>query len=187
MGPAWRWRPRCRPLRPGAGQYRRTVRLIVPTPAGGVYDLMGRLFIDQVGPRSAPPSSSTGAGGNATSASPPAALAAPDGYTLLLGSNSTHIVQPAMMRNPPYDPVKQFALISTLSASWGCIVVAPKLGINTVAELIEHPRRTRAGSTSGMRGIGDGSHIRAEMFKQLTPASRYSISPTARWRRRPAT
>ena len=96
----------------------RTVRLIVPTPAGGVYDLMGRLFIDKVGPSLGTAIVENRAGGNAIVGVTAAALSAPDGYTLLLGSNSTHIFQPAMMRKPPYDPVKQFVPISTLSASW---------------------------------------------------------------------
>ena len=78
----------------------RTVRLIVPTPAGGVYDLMGRLFMTD---RPIPGHRvvENRAGGNATVGVTAAAMSAPDGYTLLLGSDSTHIFQPAMMAQAP--------------------------------------------------------------------------------------
>ena len=67
----------------------RPVRLIVPTPAGGVYDLMGRLFTDKIGPSLGTVIVENRAGGNATVGVTAAALSAPDGYTLLLGSNSS--------------------------------------------------------------------------------------------------
>lgn len=145
----------------------RTVRLIVPTAAGGAYDLMGRLFMDRVGHSLGTTVVENRAGGNAVVGVTAAALSAPDGYTLLLGSNSTHIFQPAMMRNPPYDPIKQFELISTLSASWACIAVSPKLGVNTLGELIEYAKKQPI--AHGMRGVGDISHMTAELLKQLVP------------------
>lgn len=147
----------------------RPVRLIVPTPAGGVYDLLGRLFIDRVGSALGTAVVENRAGGNATVGVTAAALSAPDGYTLLLGSNSTHIFQPAMMRTPPYDPVKQFTPISTLSASWACIAVAPKLGIDTLAQLIDYSKSNPGKLSHGMRGIGDTTHIAVELLKQLAP------------------
>jgi tripartite-type tricarboxylate transporter receptor subunit TctC len=147
----------------------RTVRLIVPTPAGGVYDLMGRLFIDRVGPMLGTAIVENRAGGNAMVGVTAAAQAAPDGYTLVLGSNATHIIQTVMMRNPPYDPVKQFVPVSTLSASWSCIAITPKLGINTLAELVDYGRKNPGRLTLGMRGIGDSSHMTAELLKKLQP------------------
>ena len=145
----------------------RTVRLIVPTAAGGVYDLMGRLFMDRIGPSLGTAIVENRSGGNATVGVTAAAMSAPDGYTLVLGSNSTHIFQPVMMRNPPYDPVKQFAPISTLSASWACIAVSPKLGVNTLAELVDYARKNPGKLSQGMRGVGDISHMTAELLKKL--------------------
>jgi tripartite-type tricarboxylate transporter receptor subunit TctC len=145
----------------------RTVRLIVPTAAGGVYDLMGRLFMDRIGPSLGTAIVENRSGGNATVGVTAAAMSAPDGYTLLLGSNSTHIFQPAMMRTPPYDPVKQFAPISTLSASWACIAVSPKLGVSTLPELIDYARKNPGKLSQGMRGVGDISHMTAELLKKL--------------------
>lgn len=146
----------------------RTVRLIVPTPAGGVYDLMGRLFIDKVGPALGTAIVENRAGGNAIVGVTAASMSAPDGYTLLLGSNSTHIVQPTIQKTP-YDPVKQFVPISTLGVSWSCITVGPKLGINTLTELVAYGKANPGKLTLGMRGIGDGSHMAVELLKQLAP------------------
>jgi len=147
----------------------RTVRLIVPTPAGGVYDLMGRLFIDRIGPMLGTAILENRAGGNAMVGVNAAAQAAPDGYTLVLGSNATHIIQTVMMRNPPYDPVKQFAPVVSLSASWSCIAVSPKLGINTLAELVDYGRKNPGKLSLGHRCIGDSSHMTAELLKKLQP------------------
>ena len=146
----------------------RPVRLIVPTPAGGVYDLMGRLFMDKIGPSLGTVVVENRAGGNATVGVTAAAMSAPDGYTLLLGSNSTHIFQPAMMSAPPYDPVKQFTPISTLSASWACVAVSPGLPIRSLGELIDYAKENPGKLTFGMRGVGDVSHMTAELLKQLT-------------------
>jgi tripartite-type tricarboxylate transporter receptor subunit TctC len=156
------------PARPQDKYPSRTVRLIVPTPAGGVYDLMGRLFIDKVGPSLGTAIVENRAGGNAIVGVTAAALSAPDGYTLLLGSNSTHVIQPAIQKTP-YDPVKQFAPISTLAVSWSSIAISPKLGINTLAELIDYAKKNPGKLTLGMRGIGDSSHMAAELLKQLSP------------------
>jgi tripartite-type tricarboxylate transporter receptor subunit TctC len=146
----------------------RTVRLIVPTQAGGVYDLLGRLFIDKVGPTLGTAIVENRAGGNAIVGVGAAALSAPDGYTLLLGSNSTHIIQPTIQKTP-YDPVKQFIPISTLGVSWSSITVSPKLGINTLTELVDYGRKNQGKLTLGMRGIGDGSHMTVELLKRLAP------------------
>jgi tripartite-type tricarboxylate transporter receptor subunit TctC len=157
-----------RPARAEDSYPSRTVRLIVPTPAGGVYDLLGRLFIDKVGRALGTAIVENRAGGNAIVGVSAAALAAPDGYTLLLGSNSTHIIQPTIQKTP-YDPVKDFIPVSTLAVSWSSIAIAPKLGINTLAELIDYGRKNPGKITLGMRGIGDSSHMAAELLKQLEP------------------
>ena len=70
----------------------RPVRLVVPSQAGGVYDLMGRMWADRIAPRSAPSWSKTAPAESATVGVAAAAKAAPDGYTLLLASNATHVL-----------------------------------------------------------------------------------------------
>jgi tripartite-type tricarboxylate transporter receptor subunit TctC len=146
----------------------RTIRFIVPTAAGGVYDLMGRLLADRIGPPLGTMIVENRAGGNATVGVSAAAKSPPDGYTILLGSNSTHIFQPTMMRNPPYDPVKDFVPVATLSASWTCFVASPSLGVNTLKELVAYAKANPGKLTHAIRGIGDVSHMAGELFKQLT-------------------
>jgi tripartite-type tricarboxylate transporter receptor subunit TctC len=128
---------------------------------------MGRLFMDKVGPALGTAIVENRSGGNATVGVTAAAKSAPDGYTLLLGSNSTHIFQPAMMKAPPYDPVRDFIPVSTLSASWACIVTSPSLPVRNLTELIEHAKKNPGKTTHAIRGIGDISHMGAELFKQL--------------------
>src|SRR5215213_11211961 len=99
----------------------RPVRLIVPSQAGGVYDLMARLWADKIAPTFGTIVVENRAGGSATVGVAAAAKAAPDGYTILLASNATQILQPAMMSQPPYDPVMDFDVISALSASWTAV------------------------------------------------------------------
>ena len=108
------------------------------------------------------------AGGNATIGVLAVAKSLPDGYTVLLGSNSTHIFQPTMMRSAPYDPVKDFVPIATLAASWTCFAVSPSLGITTLKELVDYARANPGKLTHAIRGIGDVSHMAGELFKQLT-------------------
>jgi tripartite-type tricarboxylate transporter receptor subunit TctC len=96
-----------------------------------------------------------------------AAKAAPDGYTVLLASNATQVLQPAMMSQPPYDPLKDFDVISALSASWTALVVTGSLPVNSVTELIDYARKEPGKLTLGFSGIGDTTHIAGELFKQL--------------------
>ena len=108
------------------------------------------------------------AGGNATIGILAAAKLPPDGYTILLGSNSTHIFQPTLMRSPPYDPVKDFVPVATLAASWTCFAVS-LIARHHHAEGTGRLRQGQSGKlTHAIRGIGDVSHMAGELFKQLT-------------------
>lgn len=145
----------------------RPVRLIVPSQAGGVYDLMGRLWADRISPMLGTIVVENRAGGLATVGVAAAAKAAPDGYTVLLASNATHILQPAMMSQPPFDSFKDFDVISALSASWTAIVVTASLPVHSVNELIAYSRANPGKLTFGFSGVGDTTHIAGELFKQL--------------------
>jgi tripartite-type tricarboxylate transporter receptor subunit TctC len=145
----------------------RPIRFIVPTAAGGAYDIVGRLLADRIGPSLGTMIVENRAGGNATVGVLAAAKSPPDGYTILLGSNSTHIFQPTMMRSPPYDPVKDFVPIATLAASWTCFAVSPSLGVSTLKELVDYAKTNPGKLTNAIRGIGDVSHMAGELFKQL--------------------
>ena len=156
--------------RPAGAQARypsRTITLIVPSPAGGVYDLNGRLLADVIRPKLGTIVVDNRSGGTAWIGVLAAAKAAPDGYTILLAGSATHILQPAMMSVPPYDPVKDFASIATLTASWTCVAINPALPVYSLAELIAYAKDHPGKLTTGFRGIGDPTHLAGELFRRL--------------------
>ena len=166
----------------------RTITFIVPSPAGGVYDLNGRLLVDAVRGKLGTIVVDNRSGGTAWIGVLAAAKAAPDGYTILLAGSATHILQPAMMAAPPYDPVKDFALIATLTASWTCVAINPALPVHSLAELSATPRTIRASSppasaASAIRPISPASCF-AGLAEVPLVRSTSSTCPIARCRRR---
>jgi len=145
----------------------RPVRLIVPSQAGGVYDLMGRIWADRLSSLLGTIVVENRAGGSATVGVTAAARAPADGYTLLLASNATQILQPAMMDKPPYDPVKDFVPVSNLAASWTAVVVAAAVPVHSLRELIDYAHANPGKLNFGYAGLGDTTHIAGELLKQL--------------------
>src|SRR3990172_4490884 len=98
------------------GKYpERPIRLVIPFAPGGNTDIVGRRFGVKLTPllgQSIVIDNKSGAGGTIGAAE--VARAKPDGYTLLLGTSSSHAINPTAMDNPPYDPVKDFAPIAVL-------------------------------------------------------------------------
>lgn len=150
-----------------AGYPVRPIRLIVPSQAGGVYDLMGRLWTEKAGPLLGTVVVDNRPGGSATVGVTTVAKAPPDGYSILLASNATHVLQPAMMTHPPYDPVKDFVVVSALAASWTAIVVNASVPVKSVRELVDYARANPGKLNFGFAGVGDTTHIAGELFKQL--------------------
>ncbi len=145
----------------------RTITLIVPSPAGGVYDLNGRLLVDAIAPKLGTIVVDNRSGGTAWVGVAAAAKAPPDGYTILLAGSATHILQPAMMTVQPYDPVRDFAPIATLTASWTCVAINPALPVHNLMELITYARNNPGKLATGFRGIGDPTHLAGELFRRL--------------------
>ena len=126
----------------------RPVKIIVPFAPAGPTDIMARVLSRHLGAAiggSVIIENKAGAGGNIGIGA--AAHAEPDGYTLLVTS-SAYVVNPGLYEKIPYDPYKDFAPIAELGTSPNVILVGPKLGINSIAELIA---RARANPNSTMR------------------------------------
>jgi tripartite-type tricarboxylate transporter receptor subunit TctC len=96
-----------------------------------------------------------------------AARAVPDGYTLLLGTISTHAINVGLYKTLPYDPVKDFVPVSGVASGPLVLVVNPALGVKTVQELIDKARAAPGKYTYGSGGPGTTSHLAAEMFKSM--------------------
>ena len=94
------------------------------------------------------------------------AKAPPDGYTLLVGTNSTHAANPSLYKKLPYDFVKDFAPVSGLSSGMQALAVNPRVPVKTVAELTALARRAPGNLTFG--AASSSSHVGVEFYKMLT-------------------
>ena len=148
----------------------RPVEFVVPFAAGGSADVIARMVAQVVSERWRNPvvvQDKPGATGAV--ASEYVAHAAPDGYTLLLATASTHTVLPAYRHDLSYDTIRSFAPATLVATFPNILVVNPgKVPVNTVAELIAylkaHPGQLNYSST----GAGGSVHFTAELFKLMT-------------------
>jgi tripartite-type tricarboxylate transporter receptor subunit TctC len=152
-----------------AGPYpERSITIIVPFPAGGSTDTAARLLADALSRQMGQPvviENRGGAGGTIGSAL--AARAAPDGYTLLIGSTSTHAVAPSLYAAPGYDPVASFEPISLVASGPLVLVIHPSVHANAMQDLIALAKSSPGQLNFGSAGIGTTSHLVGEMFKSM--------------------
>ena len=142
----------------------RPVRLIIPFPAGGSNDVVGRLVASQLGEKLGQQvfvDNRAGAGG--VIGTEGAANAPPDGYTLLIVSIA-HAVNPALYKLN-YDPLKSFAPVSVLAKGPNVLAVNPGLPVNSVKELIALARQRPGELEYASAGIGSFQHLGGELFK----------------------
>jgi tripartite-type tricarboxylate transporter receptor subunit TctC len=144
------------------------VRIILPFPAGGPSDLVARVFADRLGARLNQQFVVDNRGGAAgINAGEIAARAAPDGYTLLLGSVGMMTINPALYPKLPYDPLRDFDPVSLLSASPYLLAAAPNLPVRSVKDLIALAKASPGRLNYAAGGAGTGNHLSAELFKLL--------------------
>ena len=144
----------------------RPVHLIVPFPAGGGADNLARLIMPRVSKALGQPiviENRAGAGGNVGAEL--VAHAAPDGYTLLYGTNGTHAINPSLYRNLGFDPIKDFIPVSRMTEIAAILIVNPKVPVTSTAELIRYARANPGKLNFASAGNGTTSHLAGEMFK----------------------
>jgi len=146
----------------------RQVRIIVPFPPGGTSDILART----IGARLAEPlgqpvvvENRPGAGGNI--AADYVAKAAPDGYTLLMGTSSLAISQ-SLYKKLSYDLIKDFAPVAQAVNYTNLLVVHPSAGVANVAELLALARAKPGALSYGTAGNGTPPHMTGELFKAYT-------------------
>ena len=142
------------------------VRLIVTFAPGGSSDVLARSvgkFAGEGLGQQVVVENRPGAGGRIGAEA--VAKAPADGYTLLFGTIGTHGVGPALFRNLPFDPVKDFAAIGLLHQLPNLLVVHPSLGVGSVAELIALAKAQPGRLTFASAGSGSVSHLAGELFK----------------------
>lgn len=117
------------------------IRMVVPFPAGSATDAIARVIGSSVsGAIGQPVLIENKAGADGAIAGADVARAAPDGYTVLMATNSPMSAAPAMRKVPPYDPVADFSPITDIGRYTFFIVVHPSVPANSVAELLAHAR-----------------------------------------------
>jgi len=145
------------------------VKLVNPFPAGSPSDNAARLFAKKMQEEWGQPvivENRAGAGGTIGTAYVAKALA--DGYTLVLGSSSTHIVAPVMRKALPYDADKDFTPIVIPGPYPQVIVVSAKLPVDTLQQLIEYGRTHPGELVYASSGMGSVLHLAGEMFASVT-------------------
>ena len=155
---------------PAAAQDRyplRPVRLVIPSVPAGVHDVIGRVWAERVKPQFGAIVIDNRGGGAGSIGANDVAHSAPDGYSILLGSTTTHVLVPPVMANPPYDPVKDFSAVAVFAYSSTSIVVNPSVPVRTLAELIAYAKANPGKLSYGSAGTGSITHIAGEYFKQL--------------------
>ena len=144
----------------------RPIRMIVPYPPGGPTDIMGRLTSEVLTKRLGQNVVVDNRGGAATVIGADMAAHSPaDGYTVLVSSETTFAVTPALKDKLPYDPQRDFAPISQLTTQPYVLAVNPSLPVSSVAQLIAYAKANPGKLTYGSAGTGGANHLAGEMFK----------------------
>jgi tripartite-type tricarboxylate transporter receptor subunit TctC len=153
----------------GQGRYpERPIKLMVAFSAGGVNDVVGRQWAERMKSLLGTVYVENQGGGTGTIASGEVARAPADGYTLLLGSTSTMVLNPMTMAKVPYDPAKDFVPIAIIAVSPTSIVVHASVPVKTLPELIAYAKANPGKLSYGSAGTGTMSNFSGELFKQLT-------------------
>jgi tripartite-type tricarboxylate transporter receptor subunit TctC len=147
----------------------KAVRGIVPSAPGGSIDIVGRLvaqkFTDTMGQQFIIENRAGAAGTIGVTA---VAKAPPDGYTLLVASQSGIAAAPGLIRNLPYDPLHDLTPLALLVIQPSVLVVHPSLPVRTTREFIALAKAQPGLLTYGSSGIGATQHLSAELFGMMT-------------------
>ena len=149
-----------------AGAYpERPVRIVVPFAAGGPSDITARLMSVRLGEalgQTFVVENRPGAGSNLGTVA--VARSAPDGYTLLVTS-SAFVVNPALYKQVPYDPFKDFAPVAELDTSPNVFIATPASGITTMDQLVARAKANPSELSYASAGVGTTPHLAGELLK----------------------
>jgi tripartite-type tricarboxylate transporter receptor subunit TctC len=147
----------------------RQVTIVVPFGAGGTTDMFGRIFAQAMQAKYGTPfivENRAGAAGNIGAGA--VAKAPKDGYTLLVGTVSTHTINPFLYKNLAHDTEKDFQPISLIARLPNLLVVNPKVPVKTLPELIDYLKKNEGKLNYGSSGTGTSTHLAAELFQMKT-------------------
>ena len=144
------------------------IKIVLGFPPGGATDILARDFAAKLGEELKQQviiENKPGAGG--TIGADIVAKAAPDGYTLTIGTSSNHAIAVSLYKKLPYDPVTDFIPITMLAVSQNVVVINPGVPANNIKELVAHAKANPGKLNFGSSGNGTISHLTGEMFNTL--------------------
>jgi tripartite-type tricarboxylate transporter receptor subunit TctC len=145
------------------------IKIVVPYAPGGGADSVARIVAKKVSETVGQAIVIENKGGaGAILGTDQVAKAEPDGYTLLLGQSGPISINPAVYKNLPYDPVKDFAPITMTTAYPYILVVNSELPARTLQELVALARSKPDSMNYGSTGVGAANHLVAELFSSKT-------------------
>lgn len=146
----------------------RAVRMIVPFPVAGATDILARVVAQKTGEQLGQQvvvDNRPGAGG--TLGSRVAVSATPDGYTLLMGTTSTHAIGPHLYSKKPYDPLTDFTHVTQVATSPNVLLVAAQVPAQSIKELVALAKSQPGKLNFGSSGTGTQFHLSGELLKLL--------------------
>jgi len=144
----------------------RKIKMLLPFAAGGGGDVLGRLLADRMGKRLGQTiyvENRTGAAG--TIGAQQAATSPADGYTIMIGGMTTHVLAPAVYPNLPYDPIKDFTTIGRIGTSAILLVATPDFAANDLHALAEMSKKGEP-VQYGTWGVSSTGHFCGEILSQ---------------------
>jgi tripartite-type tricarboxylate transporter receptor subunit TctC len=144
------------------------MRIVVPFPPGGFSDVFSRIIgarMTESWGQQVIVDNRPGAGGNI--GADIVAKAAPDGYTLVMGTIGTHAINATLFSKLPYDPVRDFVAVAFVVEAEGLLTVHPSLPARTTKDVIAIARSKPGALTYASAGAGTTSHLAGELFKTM--------------------
>jgi tripartite-type tricarboxylate transporter receptor subunit TctC len=146
----------------------RPIRLVLPFPPGGVFDIVGRPLAAklQADLGTVIVENQPGAGGSLAAAA--VAHSPPDGYTIFLGSSSINLTELILRERPLLDPTKDLTPISMVAITGFAIAVNPSVPAKSLVELVTYIKQNPGKLSYGSAGAGTMNHLSGELLKSLT-------------------
>jgi tripartite-type tricarboxylate transporter receptor subunit TctC len=145
----------------------RPIRIVVPFPPGGGYDIVARQWSDKMKSLLGTIVVENMGGGGSSLGAAAVARARPDGYTLLVGGTIPHVNETLLKSRPLYDPIKDLDPISCISFGPFAIAINPSLPARTLKEFIAYAKANPGKLSYGHSGVGSINHLTGELFKSL--------------------
>ena len=146
----------------------RPIKLVVPYAAGGPTDVLGRIVGEYLGrDLKQVVVVENKAGAQGAIGAEAVARSDPDGYTLFVTAASIFVLNPLLYKKLPYDPARDFRLLSVITDAPMIMEVHPSVPAKTIAEFVAYAKRNPGKLNFGSAGTGGTVHLAGEMFKQM--------------------